>query len=96
MTTAAIDRGAARRHAEETVKRSNTSFGAGMAILPKPRREAMHAIYAFCREVDDIADDDGLSREERRRRLGEWRTEIDRLYDGHPEYPTGVALVEPV
>lgn len=87
---------AARRHAEATVKRSGTSFGAGMAILPKNRRAAMHAIYAFCREVDDIADDDGLSREERRRRLDGWRAEIDRLYAGRPEFPTGVALLEPV
>ena len=96
MTAASIDIGAARRHAEETVKRSGTSFGAGMAILPRKRREAMHAVYAFCREVDDIADDDGLSREERLRRLSEWRDEIDRLYKGAPEFPTGVALLEPV
>jgi len=96
MTAAAIDIGAARRHAEETVKRSGTSFGAGMAILPKKRREAMHAIYAFCREVDDIADNDGMTREERRRGLAEWRAEIDRLYEGRPEFPTGVALLEPV
>lgn len=96
MTAAAIDTAAARRHAEETVRRSGTSFGAGMAILPKKRRDAMHAIYAFCREVDDIADDDGLSREERGRRLAEWRAEIDRLYAGRPEFPTGIALLEPV
>ncbi len=85
----------ARRLAAETVKRSGTSFGAGMAILPKKRREAMHAIYAFCREVDDIADDDGMSREERLRRLSEWRTEIERLYEGRPQFPASVALQEP-
>lgn len=96
MTASSIDIGEAKRHAEKTVKRSGTSFGAGMAILPKKRREAMHAIYAFCREVDDIADDDGISREERRRRLAEWRDEIDRLYEGRPEFPTGVALLEAV
>jgi phytoene synthase len=96
VTTAALDTAAARRHAEETVKRSGTSFGAGMSILPKKRREAMHAIYAFCREVDDIADDDGLSRAERRARLAEWRHEIDRLFDGGPQTPTGLALLEPV
>ena len=96
MMSASINIDAARRHAEATVKRSGTSFGAGMAILPKKRREAMYAIYAFCREVDDIADDDGLSREERRRRLGEWRAEIDRLYEGRPRFPTGLALLDPV
>ena len=39
------------------VKASGTSFAAGMGVLPIPRREAMYALYAFCREVDDIADD---------------------------------------
>ncbi|MCB2098616.1 MAG: squalene/phytoene synthase family protein, partial [Parvularculaceae bacterium] len=63
MTSASVGIEDARRHAEDTVRRSGTSFGAGMAILPKKRREAMYAIYAFCREVDDIADDDGLTRE---------------------------------
>jgi len=96
MSATAIDIAVARRHAEEAVRRSGTSFGAGMAILPKKRREAMHAIYAFCREVDDIADDDGISRDERRRRLAEWREEIDRIYEGIPQFPTGVALLEPV
>ncbi|MCB2096958.1 MAG: presqualene diphosphate synthase HpnD [Parvularculaceae bacterium] len=96
MTSASVGIEDARRHAEETVRRSGTSFGAGMAILPKKRREAMYAIYAFCREVDDIADDDGLTREERRGGLSEWREEIARLYEGRPEFPTGVALLEPV
>lgn len=91
-----LEIGAARRHAEATVKRSGTSFGAGMAILPKKRREAMHAIYAFCREVDDVADDDGLSRATRRARLAGWRAEIERIFDGNPQFPTGLALLEPV
>lgn len=96
MTSVSTPADEARRLAQETVKRSGTSFGAGMAILPKERREAMHAIYAFCREVDDIADDEGLSREERLRRLRDWRSEIDRLYDGRPQFPAGVALQDPV
>lgn len=85
----------ARRHALETVKRSKTSFGPGMRILSKPRREGMYAVYAFCREVDDIADEGG-SREEKMPALKGWREEIDRLYEGVPEYPTGVALLDPV
>jgi presqualene diphosphate synthase len=95
MTAAAIDMKDARRHAEETVKRSKTSFGPGMRILSKDRREGMYAVYAFCREVDDIADEGG-TREEKRAGLAEWREEIDRLYAGAPETPTGVALLEPV
>jgi phytoene synthase len=96
VSAASLEISAARRHAEETVRRSGTSFGAGMAILPRKRRAAMHAIYAFCREVDDIADNDGLSRDERRRRLNEWRAEIDRIYAGAPQFQTGLALLDPV
>jgi len=89
----AITRDEARRHAYEIVKRSGTSFGAGMRILSGERRAAMYAIYAFCREVDDIADDEGAY-EEKRAGLTRWREEIDRLYAGRPEFPTGAALAE--
>lgn len=95
MTAAVIATEDARRHAEETVKRSGTSFGPGMRILSKPRREGMYAVYAFCREVDDIADEGGTL-DQKRTGLAEWRTEIDRLYNGCPETPTGAALSEPV
>lgn len=86
----------ARAHAEETVKRSGTSFAAGMRILSKARREAMHAIYAFSREVDDIADDEETNVVDKRLALAAWRAEIDNLFDGEPTTPTGVALLEPV
>lgn len=85
----------ARRHAEQTVKRSKTSFAAGMRILSKERRAAMYAIYAFCREVDDIADEGG-TREEKLKGLSDWQREIERVYAGTPQTPTGLALVEAV
>ena len=81
----------ARRHAAETVRRSRTSFGAGMRILSRERREAMYAIYAFCREVDDIADEGG-ARDAKLAGLAEWRREIERVYAGAPQTPTGLAL----
>lgn len=63
---------------------SRTSFHAGMAILPKARREAMYALYAFCREVDDIADD-GATLEIRRGGLQQWREKISALFQrGEP------------
>jgi phytoene synthase len=96
MNAAAPTLEEARAHAEETVKRSGTSFAAGMRILGKDRREAMHAIYAFSREVDDIADEDDMPVVEKRLALAAWRAEIDKLYDGAPTTPTGVALLEPV
>ena len=58
---------------------AGSSFYLGMRILPKARREAMYAIYAFCRAVDDIADDGG-PRPERAAALAEWRRDIDILY----------------
>src|SRR5580658_7417055 len=60
-----------------------SSFYRGMRILPRPQREAMFEIYAFCRAVDDIADDPG-PREPRREQLQAWRTDIDAIYAGSP------------
>lgn len=45
---------------EAIVRRAGTSFYRGMKLLPPDRRAAMYAIYAFCREVDDIVDDPGV------------------------------------
>lgn len=85
----------ARRHVRALVERSGTSFALGMRILPRPRREAMFAIYAFCREVDDIADEPG-SEAEKLAGLAAWRREIDALYLGAPGRLTTLALAEPV
>jgi len=46
-------------HARSTAARSGSSFLWAMQMMPKPRREAMFAVYSFCREIDDIADDPG-------------------------------------
>jgi phytoene synthase len=77
------------------VQASGTSFYSAMRLLPPERRHAMYAIYAFCREVDDIADEGG-SLEEKRAGLQEWRAEIDRLYAGRPVKPVAQALIAPV
>lgn len=82
----------AARHAAEIVKRSGTSFAAGMRILSRERREAMYAIYAFAREVDDVADEGGTY-DERMIGLAAWRDEIARCYESTPQTPVGVALV---
>ena len=92
---AAVDAAAARLHAERVVERSGSSFRWGMRVLPADRRAAMYAIYAFCREVDDIADDEG-DPAEKVARLAEWRREIDNLYAGKPRFLTTQALLEPV
>jgi phytoene synthase len=62
------------------VRRS--SFYAAMRTMPQREREAMFAIYAFCRAVDDIADDQQGDRAARTAALNAWRTDLDRLYAG--------------
>lgn len=68
--------------AEAQIQASGSSFYAGMRVLPKAEREAMFAVYAFCRAVDDIADDIHGSREARRAGLDAWRADIEALYAG--------------
>ncbi|WP_374379259.1 presqualene diphosphate synthase HpnD [Dongia sp.] len=77
------------------VKASGTSFYSAMRLLPPARRDAMFAIYAFCREVDDIADEEA-PQTEKQQRLAEWRAEIDRLYAGQPTGTISQALLTPM
>jgi phytoene synthase len=60
---------------------SGSSFYAAMRILPRAQRQAMYDVYAFCRAVDDIADEAG-ERGERLRQLEQWRRDIGALYHG--------------
>jgi 15-cis-phytoene synthase len=53
------------------------NFAYGIMLLPKPKRRAIAAIYAFAREVDDIADDPGLGDEAKRERLEALRARLD-------------------
>ena len=55
-----------------------------MRVLPKAEPEAMHGSYAFCRAVDDIADDMQGSRADRAQALDQWRRDLDDLYAGGP------------
>jgi phytoene synthase len=69
---------------ETQARASGSSFYIAMRLLPKAEREAMFALYAFSRAVDDIADEGSDSRGARHARLDEWRRDIDRLYAGSP------------
>lgn len=77
------------------VQASGTSFYAAMRLLPQARRDAMFAIYAFCREVDDIADEPAEVADKLKRLQG-WRYEIARLYEGNPQHPIARALLPAV
>jgi phytoene synthase len=81
----------AKAHARAVVRRSGTSFYWGMRLLPRPRREAMFAIYAFCRAVDDIADEPGAPAA-KLAALDEWRAEVEALYQGRPRRLETLAL----
>jgi len=63
-------------------KAAGSSFYAAMRLMPKSEREAMYAIYVFCRAVDDIADDGLGTRAERHAALDQWRSDVTRLCAG--------------
>jgi phytoene synthase len=82
---------AAYRHCEGVTRRSGSSFAAAFWMLPRPKRRALHAIYAFCRLADDIADDPGVAGD-RAALLLRWREELEAAYRGKSEHPVGIAL----
>jgi phytoene synthase len=77
---------------ETIVRRSGSSFFYAMRRLPEEKRLAMYAIYAFCREVDDIADEPG-ELDYKRGELVIWRDQIERLYAGQPSHLITKALL---
>jgi squalene synthase HpnD len=77
---------------EKIVRSAGTSFYRGMAVLPPDRRHAMYAIYAFCRLVDDIADEE-TAFADKLPRLGAWRERIEGLYRGEADDPVTRVLL---
>lgn len=95
VTLSEADVGRARARVEEIVRASGTTFFWAMRFLPGEKRRAMFAVYAFCRIVDDIADDPNPL-DVKKRELARWRDEIRSLYMGQPKDPVAIALAEPV
>jgi squalene synthase HpnD len=83
----------ARAAIRARVAAAGTSFYWAMRILPEARREGMFAVYAFCREVDDIADSDDPP-VVKRAELARWRGEIDAIYAGRAQNPLSRVLAE--
>jgi phytoene synthase len=78
-------------YCQQKAAASGSSFYYSFLFLPAERRRAITALYAFCREVDDIADevtDIGIART----KLAWWRTEVANLFAGHPQHPVTKAL----
>lgn len=82
-------------YCQEKAAASGSSFYYSFLFLPKPQREAITALYAFCREVDDIADE-CTDLQTARTKLAWWRTEIANLYMQKPQHPVTKALAPAV
>lgn len=88
------------QYCEQKIAQSATSFYYSFLFLSPPRRRAILALYAFCREVDDIVDGDPMQQaagdqpdgELAQVRLSWWRAELARLYAGEPTHPVTQAL----
>ena len=78
-------------YCQQKAAQSGSSFYYSFLFLPPERRRAITALYAFCREVDDVVDevsDPAVART----KLAWWRREIDATFAGAPEHPVGKAL----
>jgi 15-cis-phytoene synthase len=69
-------------------RKSASNLALAFNLLSKDRRYAMTTLYAFCREVDDVADEDNIAIDERRRQLANWRNDIHLACNGgEPRLP---------
>ena len=68
-----------QQNVENIVKKSGSSFYWGMKLLPEIKKRAMFSVYAFCRVVDDIADNTGKIKS-KKTKLNSWKKKIDNLY----------------
>lgn len=82
-------------HCAAVTRRAGSSFAAAFWMLSPRRRRALHAIYAFCRLADDIADDPSV-RGDRGLLLARWREELRDAYLGKARHPVGIALGDTV
>jgi 15-cis-phytoene synthase len=79
-------------YVQQRAARSGSSFYYAFLFLPPPRRAAITAFYAFCREVDDVVDeveDPGVART----KLAWWRGEVAASFAGRPNHPVTAALM---
>jgi len=68
-------------------RKSASNLALAFILLPKAKRDAMSVLYAFCREVDDVADDESVPAEKRREQLAAWRDDVRRACEnGEPQF----------
>ena len=81
-------------HVSQSITRKSASnLALAFVLLPRSKRDGMAALYAFCREVDDVADEDATPVEERRSRLAAWRDDVRKSCEqGSPAFPVNQEL----
>lgn len=80
------------QYCQEKAAASGSSFYYSFLFLPKEKRRAITALYAFCREVDDVVDE-CTDEQVARTTLNWWRTQVAEIYGGKPQHPVAQALV---
>jgi phytoene synthase len=84
-----------QQYCQQKTANSGSSFYYSFMFLPQAQREAITALYAFCREVDDIADE-CTELHIAQTKLSWWRGEIENLYLDKPQHPVSKALLAPI
>lgn len=79
------------QYCQDKAAASGSSFYYSFMFLPRDRRRAITALYAFCREVDDVVDECSDA-DVARTTLNWWRNEVEAIYRGVPQHPVGRAL----
>ena len=75
------------QQSQAITRQSASNLELAFVLLPKPKRDGMSALYAFCREVDDVADEDSVPVEKRRKGLAAWSADVRRACEGGtPEF----------
>jgi 15-cis-phytoene synthase len=82
-------------YCQEKAASSGSSFYYSFLFLPPERRQAITALYAFCREVDDVVDE-CHDVQVAQAKLDWWRNQIRQVFEGQPQHPVGLALQDVV
>lgn len=83
-------------HSRTITHKSASNLALAFLLLPRPKRDAMSVLYAFCREVDDVTDNESAPVEERREQLAAWRADVRLACAGDPPQFTVNRELQPV